>query len=62
MCTMKAVPNSGVARLTIGIDTNAATTQPAANTVDACSLRKAFASSIDRNRIAASRKYSRPSR
>ena len=30
MWTMKAVPNSGVARLTIGIETNAAITQPAA--------------------------------
>ena len=33
MCTMNAMPNSGVARLTIGIDTNAAMNRPAMNTV-----------------------------
>src|SRR5260370_1374606 len=58
---MNAMPNSGVARLTIGIDTNAAITSPAVNTVAAFCLRIALASAGGRNRIAASSKYSRPS-
>jgi hypothetical protein len=33
ICTMNAMPNSGVARLTIGIDTNAAMNMPATKTV-----------------------------
>src|SRR6185503_405075 len=44
MWTMKAMPNSGVARLTIGIDTKAAMNRPAVNTVAALSLRIALAS------------------
>ena len=60
MWTMKAMPNSGVARLTIGIDTNAAMISPAVNTIAALSLRIALASAGGRNRIAASSKYSRP--
>ena len=39
MCTMKAVPNSGVARLRIGIDTKAAMNRPARNTVLWLALR-----------------------
>ena len=61
MWTMKAMPNNGVARLTIGIDTNAAMNRPAVNTVAALSLRIALASAGERKRIAASSKYSRPS-
>ena len=61
MWTMKAMPNSGVARLTTGIDTKAAMNRPAVNTVAALSLRIALASAGERNRIAASSKYSRPS-
>ena len=61
MWTMKAMPNSGVARLTIGIDTNAAMNSPAVKTVAAFALRIALASAGGRNRIAASSKYSRPS-
>ena len=38
MWTMKAMPNSGVARLTIGIDTNAAMNSPAVKTVAALRL------------------------
>ncbi len=34
MCTIIAMPNSGVARLTIGIDTKAAISRPAVNTAD----------------------------
>ena len=34
MCTIIAMPNSGVARLTIGIDTKAAMNEPAVKTVD----------------------------
>ena len=60
MWTMKAMPNSGVARLTIGIDTKAAMNSPAVKTVAALSLRIALASAGGRNRIAASSKYSRP--
>ena len=41
---MKAMPNSGVARLTIGIDTNAAITSPAVKIVAALSRRIALAS------------------
>ena len=41
---MNAMPNSGVARLTIGIDTNAAITSPAVNTSAAFCLRIALAS------------------
>ena len=54
MWTMKAMPNKGVARLTIGIDTKAAIMSPAVNTVAALSLRIALASAGERNRIAAS--------
>ena len=61
MWTMNAMPNSGVARLTIGIDTNAAIISPAVNTAAAFCLRIALASAGERNRIAASSKYSRPS-
>ena len=61
MWTMNAMPNSGVARLTIGIETKAAMNRPAVNTVAALSLRIALASAGERNRIAASSKYSRPS-
>jgi len=61
MWTMKAMPNSGVARLTIGIETNAAMKRPAVNTVAAWCLRIALASAGERKRIAASWKYSRPS-
>ena len=60
MWTMNAIPNSGVARLTIGIETNAAMISPAVNTVAALSLRIALASAGGRNRMAASSKYSRP--
>ncbi len=58
---MNAMPNSGVARLTIGIDTNAAITSPAAKMIPAFCRRIALASAGGRNRIAASSKYSRPS-
>src|SRR6185312_3292349 len=61
MWTMKAMPNKGVARLTIGIETNAAITRPAVKMVAALSLRIALASAGGRNRIAANSKYSRPS-
>src|ERR1700732_4205506 len=57
---MNAMPNSGVARLTIGIDTNAAITSPAVKMVAAFCLRMALASAGVRNRIAASSKHSRP--
>src|SRR5204863_8294152 len=60
MWTMKAMPNSGVARLTIGIETNAAIKRPAVNTVAAWYLRIALASAGERNRIAAISKYSLP--
>jgi hypothetical protein len=33
MCTIRATPNSGVARLRIGIETNAAMNNPAVKTV-----------------------------
>src|SRR5664279_757258 len=59
MWTMKAMPNSGVARLTIGIDTKAAMINPAVKMTAALSLRIALASAGLRNRIAASSKYSR---
>ena len=62
MCTMNAVPNSGVARLRIGIDTNAAMNSPARNTVLWFALRSCFASAGGRKRMAASSKYSRLSR
>ena len=44
MWTMKAMPNKGVARLTIGIDTKAAMMSPAAKIVAALSRRIALAS------------------
>ena len=59
---MKAVPNSGVARLRIGIETKAARNIPARNTVLWLALRSFFASAGERKRMAASWKYSRPSR
>src|SRR5258707_659954 len=40
---MKAMPNKGVARLTIGIDTNAAITSPEVKTIAAFCLRIALA-------------------
>ena len=48
MCTMNAMPNKGVARLTIGIDTKAAMNMPATKTVPACRLRSALASATGR--------------
>ena len=62
MCTMNAVPNSGVARLRIGIDTNAARNSPARKTVLWLALRNRFASAGEWKRMAASSKYSRLSR
>ena len=62
MCTMNAVPNSGVARLRIGIDTNAARNSPARKTVLWLALRSFLASAGERKRMAASSKYSRLSR
>ena len=44
------MPNSGVARLTIGIDTNAAITRPAVKITAAFCLRIALASRGGRNR------------
>ena len=52
----------GVARFTIGIDTNAAMKAPASIAVPWCAVRRRLASSTEWKRIAASRKYSRPSR
>ena len=42
MCTMNAMPNNGVARLTIGIDTKAAMNRPARKTVPWCALAQAL--------------------
>jgi hypothetical protein len=47
MWTMSAVPNSGVARLRIGIDTKAAMNRPAVNTVVWWIRRSAFASAAE---------------
>ena len=59
---MIAMANSGVARLTIGIDTNTAISRPARKICAAVALRNALASAGGRKRMAASRKYSRLSR
>src|SRR3954447_5038012 len=61
MWTMKAMAKIGVARFTIGIETKAAMNRPAVKMVATLSRRIALASSGERNRIAASSKYSRPS-
>ena len=45
MWTISAVANSGVARFTIGIETNSATSMPAVNTMARLSRRSALASS-----------------
>ena len=46
-CVMNAMPNSGVARFTIGIDTNAAMKAPASITVPWCVVRRRLASSTE---------------
>ena len=62
MCTIIAIANSGVARLTIGIETNIAIRRPARKIWPRWARRIALASAGGRKRIAASRKYSRLSR
>ncbi len=53
---MKAVPNSGVARLTIGIDTKAAMNSPPMNALVRWTRRNALACGTGRNRMATSSK------
>ena len=62
MRTMKPVAKIGVIRFRIGTEAIPAMTSPDKNTVNRFARRKLFASAGGKCRIAASSKYSRPSR